>query len=122
MPMTHQFPDLQDTAIILSRDFETAPSAIPDLPEESGKAYDLLLSWLIEEIDYLIHHNFEKLLLLLYRVDVDEAKLKALLAQHSPSEAPKLLACLILDRQLEKSKTRRLYRSDAQAGDPEERW
>ena len=37
---------------------------------------DVLRIKLIEVISYLMDHNFEKLLLILYRIDVDEEKAK----------------------------------------------
>ncbi len=59
-------------------------------------------SALTDMIAFLIDHNFEKLLWILYRIDVDEQKAKQLLAQHLPEDAPSLLATLILQREEKK--------------------
>lgn len=62
------------------------------------------------EISKLIDHDLEKLKWLLYRIDVDEAKLHKLLASTPPPEAPGAIARKIIERQLEKAKTREQYR------------
>lgn len=53
---------------------------------------------LIEMIAFLIDHNFEKLLFILYRIDIDEQKVKLLLSKHLPDEAPVVIADLIIER------------------------
>ncbi|HMX05762.1 MAG TPA: hypothetical protein PKE14_13900, partial [Chitinophagales bacterium] len=57
---------------------------------------------LIEMIAFLIDHNFEKLLFILYRIDIDEQKVKLLLSKHLPDEAPVVIADLIIERQKQK--------------------
>lgn len=64
---------------------------------------------LSEMIAFLIDHRFEKLLWILYRIDVDEAQAKKLLAQHLPEEAPGLLATLILQREEKKQAVREQF-------------
>ena len=65
-------------------------------------------------IAFLMDHNFEKLLWILYRIDVDEQKAKALLSKHLPEDAPAILADLIIQRQLKKEEFRRQYSSKPQ--------
>lgn len=67
---------------------------------------------LSDMIAFLIDHNFEKLLWILYRIDVDEAQAKKLLAQHLPEEAPGLLATLILQREEKKQQAREQFRRE----------
>jgi hypothetical protein len=57
-------------------------------------------------INFLITHDFEKLISLLYRIDVNEAKLKNILKENKDQDASKLIAGLIIERQLQKIKTR----------------
>ncbi|MFI5172750.1 MAG: hypothetical protein ACHQFW_10185 [Chitinophagales bacterium] len=64
---------------------------------------------LTEMIAYLMDHNFEKLLWILYRIDVDEEKAKSLLAKHLPEEAPAILAELIILRQLKKDEIKKEF-------------
>jgi hypothetical protein len=46
-----------------------------------------------------------------YRLDIAEAKIQAVFAETNAAEVPARLADLIIDRQLEKARTRRLYRA-----------
>jgi|GEM_PF-302534 len=68
---------------------------------------------LTDIIAFLIDHNFEKLLWILYRIDVDEEKAKSLLSKHIPEEAPAILAELILQRQLKKEEFKKQFEQSA---------
>ncbi len=76
-------------------------------------------------ISYYIDHDFEKLLWILYRIDVDEEKTKAILSRHSPTDAPAVLAELIIQRQLKKEEVKKQFESNiSQAADDDDelRW
>jgi hypothetical protein len=72
-------------------------------------------------INHLIQSDFEKLVSLLYRIDVSEPKLKYLLQQNPGEDAGKTIAELIIERQLQKIKSRQDYRRDSTISD-EESW
>jgi hypothetical protein len=72
-------------------------------------------------INHLIHHNFEKLVFYLYRIDVDEKKMKALL-KHPHENTGELIAQLIIDRQMEKLKTKEQFREKDDGIDEGEKW
>lgn len=59
---------------------------------------------LAAEINQLILTNFERLVQLLYRIDVSETKLKTLLKENPDKDAGKLIALLMVERQLQKIK------------------
>lgn len=63
-------------------------------------------------IDEYIQHDFEKLVQLLYRLDVSEVKLKNILAAHPYEDAGKLIAALIIERQLEKIRSKEIYKQN----------
>jgi len=65
-----------------------------------------ILSKLAEEINQLILVNFERLVQLLYRIDVSEMKLKILLKENPDQDAGKIIASLIIERQLQKIKSK----------------
>ena len=67
---------------------------------------------LIEFINHLIQKDFEKLVSILYRVDVDENKLKTLLKASPGTDAAVLIADLIIERELQKIKTRKTFKSE----------
>ncbi len=58
-------------------------------------------------INQLILHQFNDLVFLLYRVDVSEQKLKALLKEYPGVQAGDMIATLIIERQLQKIKSRK---------------
>ena len=64
---------------------------------------------LAANINQLIQKDFQKLVTLLYRIDVNETKLKLLLQQHSDEDAGKIIAALIIERQIQKIKTRQQF-------------
>ena len=57
-------------------------------------------------INHLINTDFQKLISILYRVDVDEKKLKKLLQENTHKDASEIIANLMIERQAEKLKTR----------------
>jgi hypothetical protein len=74
-----------------------------------------------DKISELLSTNFQKLVSILYRVDVDEAKLRSLLKQNPEIDAGLLIADMLIERQAQKIKSRQEYRRDATSSD-EESW
>ena len=68
---------------------------------------DELRNLLSGHIHQLINNNFNKLVSILYRIDVSEVKLRQLLHDNPAEDAGKIIAELIIDRQLQKLKSRR---------------
>lgn len=58
-------------------------------------------------VSQLINEDFDGLLQLLYRVDVSESKLRGMLQQLPGHDAAEIIANLLLERQLQKIKSRR---------------
>ena len=79
-----------------------------DLPENIS--FELLKEKLAAYINHLIQADFEKLVSLLYRIDVSENKLKYLLNENPGEDAGKIIAGLIIERQMQKIKFRRQYK------------
>ena len=77
---------------------------------------------LTNHINHLINTDFEKLVYYLYRIDVNETKMKQLLQQQGGENAAQLIARLIIDRQLQKIKSRAEHRSDTIDDEGAERW
>jgi hypothetical protein len=82
---------------------------------------DALVNLLAERVNWLIVHDFDTLVRLLYRIDVPEAKLKKLLQDHPDADAGLLIAAMIIDRQRQKIESRARHRQP-KADDDEERW
>jgi len=75
---------------------------------------------LAEYINALIVSDFEKLVNLLYRLDVSEKKLRTLLS--SAVNAGVLIADLIIERQLQKLQSRRQFNKPAEDIAEAEKW
>ena len=73
--------------------------------------HDELVEKLSAHINQLINHNFQQLIYILYRVDINEARLKHLLKENSGENAGHIIAQLIIARQLQKIKTRKEFKS-----------
>lgn len=72
-------------------------------------------------INELITSNFEQLVALLYRIDVNEKKLKNLLAQSSTLSSD-VIARLLIERQLEKLISRRNTKKTTEENNDLEKW
>lgn len=68
---------------------------------------DKLQQWLSEEVRLLLDHDFQRLLNILYRIDVSEKKTKKALTGSNPADA---IAGLIIERELQKVETRKKYK------------
>ena len=81
--------DIYDREVLRQNDFETRLAAY---------------------LDHLIKKDFEKLVQILYRIDVDEKKLRKLLDECHQTDAGKIMALLIIERQLKKIETREQFK------------
>jgi len=61
-----------------------------------------LFSQLSDEINHLIHKDFNKLVTILYKIDVSEEKVKRLLKERVGEDAGVIIAGLLIQRQQEK--------------------
>ena len=72
---------------------------------------------LADTLNTLIRDDFHSLVGLLYRIDVNESRLRHLLQANPGTDAGKIIARLIIDRQLQKIESRKKYRRHAADGD-----
>jgi hypothetical protein len=87
----------------------------------SSVTFEQFKSILQEQINYLINHDFHRLASILYRVDVSESKLRKLLHDHSDQAAGNIISELIIERQLQKIKSREQFKSQEEIPD-DEKW
>jgi succinate dehydrogenase/fumarate reductase flavoprotein subunit len=107
-------PTIEEQATALSQLTEGNFSAISN-PQELETA-------LATFVNQLMQKDFEKLLFVLYRIDVDEQQLKRRLVEQADTDAGLVIARLIIARQLEKIKSRRQHRRDDNNISEEEKW
>lgn len=76
---------------------------------------------LAETVNRLLNTNFEKLVSILYRIDVNEDKVKIVLKENPDEDAGKIIADLIIERQLQKIESRKKSAKNENISD-EEKW
>ncbi len=100
------------------------------LRQDLNKVYGLELAdnstagqmeeYLAEKLNKLIRTDFSALVQLLYRIDINENRLRQLLQVNAGEDAGKIIARLIIERQWQKIQTRRQYSSrESSAGEQE---
>jgi len=81
-----------------------------------------LRNTIIRRINELIEKDFQKLVNLLYRLDVSEEKLRKQLDQNPGKDAGEIITVLILERQEQKIKSRGQYSKRDDNIDEAEKW
>lgn len=109
--MTKEESEFLQTQIILITGKELSSENSDALFRENLAAY----------IRNLINSDFQKLISILYRLDVSEKKLKNLLAQTN-SDAGFVIADAIIERQSEKIISRKNFSSPGKNISEEEKW
>ncbi len=102
---------LQETASALKDDWDLQ---LPDTLSE-----ETILRLLAERIVVILERGAETFFQLMYRLDISEKKLNAVLQE---DDVPLKIARLIYDRQLQKIKSRHENRMKTSSDDPELKW
>ena len=102
-------------------------AAIQMLASEIGlalgqKGYKKWIDQLEEKINSLLVEDFDRLISILYRMDVSELKLKQLLKENPAEDAAKIIAALMIQRQAEKIKSRQQFSQRDDTIDENEKW
>jgi hypothetical protein len=77
---------------------------------------------LVEKINDLINNDFQKLVSILYRMDVSEIKLKQLLTENTGTNAGIIIANLMIERQEQKIISRQQFRKKDENISDDEKW
>lgn len=83
--------------------------------------HEALLEELEAQVNWMVLHRFDALVQALYRMDVDERKLRSLLQGAGDTPAGRIIAELMVERQIQKLRTRRQFRRDSDIPD-EDKW
>lgn len=103
---------VEETFRVLNEDFEFPEKKIINdlIYRKDNYVMTEIQRVLAGKIKELIENNFEKLQNILYRIDLDQRKVHELYIANTNGDFPNLLAKLIIERQLEKVKTRYFYK------------
>lgn len=77
---------------------------------------------LITLINELINKDFHALVQILYRIDVDEKKIRYYLEKNRNENSASILADMIIGRQLQKIESRKHFRKKVNGESNEEKW
>jgi len=77
---------------------------------------------LVEKINELINNDFQKLVSILYRMDVSEIKLKKLLNENAGTNAAIIIVELMIERQAEKIRSRQQFNKSDENINDDEKW
>jgi hypothetical protein len=105
-----------DNQISITDKIVASANSIREKPSEE------IREQLISLINELIKNDFQSLVQLLYRIDVDEKKLKEALKNNSQHDSAPVIAELIIERQLQKIKIRYQNKGPKNKNDAEEKW
>lgn len=94
----------------VSKDFIKSDysSLIPDSDFEKLEEFKIYLT---EKMKDMLDKNYNLLINTLYRIDISEKKLAELFSNKNKETIPEKLADLIIERQIEKIRFRKMYRS-----------
>ncbi len=92
---------------IIRKDFQLEDSELQLASTDLNK--ETLKLKLEPIIAYLLEKDYQRLLNILYRIDVDETKFKAIITAESIDKIPSLITDLVIDRELKKAAFRLKY-------------
>lgn len=84
--------------------------------------YEQLESLLATKLETMINQDFQQFVLLLYKIDVSENKIRQVLIDDTSAEVYKKIAALLIERQQQKIISRKTFTRPASNDDDEERW
>lgn len=93
-----------------------------DLEVPAGEDASFTRSMLIDRINEWLQTDFPKLVRVLYRLDVSETRLRSLLRENPGQDAAAIITDLILERQLQKLRSRQQFSRRDENIDENEKW
>ena len=101
--------DLIQSLSLFEKDFQLEKSYL-ELESREDMAYDQAFLLIMRVVEDLMAKDFNRLINILYRIDVPEEKLKEALALSNDNPAS-VITKMILERELQKVATRKKYSS-----------
>ncbi len=92
------------------------------LPVQTKMTYEQLVLWLTNKVSVLLKDDFSALIQLLYRLDISEEKLRYLLQQNKGEIGATIIAKQMIERQLQKIETRKMFLKKEDDIPEDEKW
>jgi hypothetical protein len=80
------------------------------IPSTDIASLEEFKKYLAEKLKFLLDNKFDLLVNILYKIDISEKKLSQLFSGKNRDSIPATLADLIIERQLQKIKLRKMYK------------
>jgi len=100
---------ISEVTRFVEKDFLMADSTSL-IPSTDLASLEEFRKYLTEKLKFLLDEKFETLVNILYRIDISEKKLSQLFSGNNRDSIPASLAEMIIERQLEKLRLRKLYK------------
>lgn len=84
--------------------------------------YEQLESLLAARLETMINTDFQQFVLLLYKIDVAEKKVRQVLTDDTTENVYRKIAALLIERQQQKIISRKTFTRPVNEDDEEERW
>jgi hypothetical protein len=88
----------------------------------SRQSFEEKLQSLALKINDLLNNDFQKLISLLYRMDINESKLRRLLEENKNTDAGLIIAKMMIEREAQKIKSRKESSKKNNQDSSEEKW
>ena len=102
---------IQVAGKFITDSFELDEAKVGLIGLSDDEAMERLLFVLTNQVKYLMDHNIERLKWILYRIDVPERDLMQALGSTAGEEPERIIAKMIIERQVEKARVRQQYSS-----------
>jgi hypothetical protein len=108
--------------------FSENPNIIASINNDWGLAVlptiteNELATLLAERINELIKNDMNFLITALYRIDVDERKIREMLTKNKGTDAALIIAHLVIERQKQKIKTRSMFTPRVDDINEDDKW
>ena len=99
-----------EVSLIVSNDFKISESESL-IPQGDSSTMEEFKVYLTKKLAYLLDNNYNTLINILYRIDVNEEKLSELFAGKNKEFLPSALADLIIERSIQKVEFRQKYKN-----------
>ena len=107
--MMEENQKVEEISKFISKDFVIS-GADSLIPVGNFQKIDEFKIYLVEKLRDLLDNNYDKLINVLYKIDVGEDKLSELFSGKNRESIPESLADLIIERSLQKVRFRKKYR------------
>ena len=107
--------------VVVMNDFEQIEQLLNQNKQLTVVQKENLRDQLVNLINHLLLNDFNKLVQVLYRVDVSEQKLKELLQKNPTTDAAVIITDLLIERQEEKIKLKNSFKTNNNISD-DDRW